>query len=132
MELWTGIRDMFGTRHVGRGIVRETQNRTNRHTYNNITQALGNTYTRKHTQRGLELMAWDFYGDLTCWGKLSLHYTSSNYPRRDPKGPSCRTYIPLSCLLTVPLSIHYPLLFSLIFVYGDFMLSFWMQNGYFY
>ena len=53
MKLWTGIRDMFGIRHVGRGIVRETQNRTNRHTYNNITQALGNTYTQKHTQRGL-------------------------------------------------------------------------------
>ena len=57
MKLRTGSRDMFGIRHVGRGIVRETQNRTNRHTYNSITQALGNTYTQKHTQRGLELMA---------------------------------------------------------------------------
>ena len=49
MELWTGIRDMFGTRHVGRGIVRETQNRINKHTYNNTTQALGHTHTHTHT-----------------------------------------------------------------------------------
>merc|ERR1712082_452842 len=82
------------------------------------------THTQEHTQRGLELMAWDFYGDLTCWGKLSLHYTSSNYPRRDPKGPSCRTYIPLSCLLTVPLSIHYPLLLSLILFMGTLCFRF--------
>ena len=70
MELWTGIRDMFGTRHVGRGIVRKTQNRINKHTYNNTTQALGHTHTQEHTQRGLELMAWDFYRDLTYWDKL--------------------------------------------------------------
>ena len=53
MKLWTENRDMFGIRHVGSGIVRETQNRTNRHTCNNRTQALGNTYTQKHTQGGL-------------------------------------------------------------------------------
>ena len=33
-------------RHVGRGVVKETQNRVNRHTYNNTTQALGNTHTQ--------------------------------------------------------------------------------------
>ena len=39
---------MFGTRHVGRGIVRKTQNKINKHTHNNTIQALGHTPRRTH------------------------------------------------------------------------------------